>query len=128
MRVFFHTLGCKVNRYETEKMLEELSSIGFVLTNDAKSADLIVVNSCTVTAESDRKTRQLTRRLKRQNENAALLLTGCMPQAFPADAEKLPADIILGNSSDRDIVSAVRDYFKNKKFSGFRSRWATCNL
>ncbi len=114
MRVFFHTLGCKVNRYETEKMLEELSSIGFVLTNDAKSADLIVVNSCTVTAESDRKTRQLTRRLKRQNENAALLLTGCMPQAFPADAEKLPADIILGNSSDRDIVSAVRDYFKNK--------------
>ena len=114
MRVFFHTLGCKVNRYETEKMLEELSSIGFVLTNDAKSADLIVVNSCTVTAESDRKTRQLTRRLKRQNENAALLLTGCMPQAFPADAEKLPADIILGNSSDRDVVSAVRDYFKNK--------------
>ena len=68
MRVFFHTLGCKVNRYETEKMLEELSSIGFVLTNDAKSADLIVVNSCTVTAESDRKTRQLTRRYKRQNE------------------------------------------------------------
>ncbi|MBQ9920144.1 MAG: tRNA (N(6)-L-threonylcarbamoyladenosine(37)-C(2))-methylthiotransferase MtaB [Clostridia bacterium] len=114
MRVFFHTLGCKVNRYETEKMLEELSSIGFVLTNDAKSADLIVVNSCTVTAESDRKTRQLTRRYKRQNENAALLLTGCMPQAFPADAEKLPADIILGNSNDRDIVSAVRDFFKNK--------------
>lgn len=114
MRVFFHTLGCKVNRYETEKMLEELSSIGFVLTNDAKSADLIVVNSCTVTAESDRKTRQLTRRLKRQNEDAALLLTGCMPQAFPTDAEKLPADIILGNSSDRDVVSAVRDYFKNK--------------
>ena len=72
MRVFFHTLGCKVNRYETEKMLEELSSIGFVLTNDAKSADLIVVNSCTVTAESDRKTRQLTRRYKRQNENAVL--------------------------------------------------------
>ncbi len=114
MRVFFHTLGCKVNRYETEKMLEELSSIGFVLTNDAKSADLIVVNSCTVTAESDRKTRQLTRRYKRQNENAALLLTGCMPQAFPNDAQKLPADIILGNSSDRDVVSAVRDYFKNK--------------
>ena len=114
MRVFFHTLGCKVNRYETEKMLEELSSIGFVLTNDAKSADLIVVNSCTVTAESDRKTRQLTRRYKRQNENAALLLTGCMPQAFPNDAQKLPADIILGNSSDRDVVSAVTDYFKNK--------------
>lgn len=113
MRVFFHTLGCKVNRYETERMLEQLISIGFVLTEDAKSADLIVVNSCTVTAESDRKTRQLTRRYKRQNENAVILLTGCMPQAFPEDAKNLPADIILGNGSERDIVGAVDSYFKN---------------
>lgn len=113
MKVFFHTLGCKVNRYETEKMLEQLGSIGFVLTEDAKSAELIVINSCTVTAESDRKTRQLTRRYKRQNQNAVILLTGCMPQAFPTDAESLPADIILGNGSERDIVSAVETYFKN---------------
>ena len=114
MRVFFHTLGCKVNRYETEKMLEQLSSVGFVLTSDAKSADLIVVNSCTVTAESDRKTRQLTRRYKRKNENAVILLTGCMPQAFPTDAKELPADIILGNSSERDIVFAVKSYFETQ--------------
>ena len=113
MRVFFHTLGCKVNRYETERMTEQLASIGFTLTEDAKSADLIVVNSCTVTAESDRKTRQLTRRYKRQNENAVILLTGCMPQAFPTDAKELPADIILGNGSERDVVSAVDSYFKN---------------
>ena len=113
MRVFFHTLGCKVNRYETERMTEQLASIGFTLTEDAKSADLIVVNSCTVTAESDRKTRQLTRRYKRRNENAVILLTGCMPQAFPTDAKALPADIILGNGSERNVVNAVDSYFKN---------------
>ena len=113
MRVFFHTLGCKVNRYETERMTEQLASIGFSLTEDAKSADLIVINSCTVTAESDRKTRQLTRRYKRLSENAVILLTGCMPQAFPTDAEALPADIILGNGSNRDVVAAVETYFKN---------------
>ena len=113
MKVFFHTLGCKVNRYETEKMTEQLASIGFTLTEDSKSADLIVVNSCTVTAESDRKTRQLTRRYKRLNEKAVILLTGCMPQAFPTDAESLPADIILGNGSDRDVVSAIESYLKN---------------
>jgi threonylcarbamoyladenosine tRNA methylthiotransferase MtaB len=113
MKVFFHTLGCKVNRYETEKMLEQLKGIGFILTEDAKIADLIVINSCTVTAESDRKTRQLTRRYKRQNENAVIVLTGCMPQAFPKDAENLPADIVLGNGSERDITGAVDSYFKN---------------
>lgn len=113
MRVFFHTLGCKVNRYETERMSEQLNSIGFILSENPKDADLIVINSCTVTAESDRKTRQLTRRYKRQNENAVILLTGCMPQAFPKDAEELPADIIIGNGSERDIVDAVENYFKN---------------
>ena len=110
MKVFFHTLGCKVNRYETEKMLSELEGIGFTLTATPEDADLIVINSCTVTAESDRKTRQITRRYKRQNEGAIILLTGCMPQAFPRDAEELPADIILGNGAERNIVKAVTEY------------------
>ena len=114
MKVFFHTLGCKVNRYETERMLEDLGSIGFSLTVNPKDADLIVVNSCTVTAESDRKTRQITRRYKRQNPSAVLVLTGCMPQAFPSDAATLPADIILGNGSGRNIVDEVQSYFKNR--------------
>ena len=113
MKVFFHTLGCKVNRYETECMCAALHRAGFTDTADAATADVIVVNSCTVTAESDRKTRQLVRRYRRQNETAVIVLTGCMPQAFPADAEALPADIILGNGSERDIVAAVDSYFKS---------------
>lgn len=112
MKVYFHTLGCKVNRYETERMLEGLQAIGFVLTEQAETADLVVVNSCTVTAESDRKTRQLVRRYRRRNPNAILLLTGCMPQAFPAEAEELPADIILGNGSQRDVAKAVEAFLQ----------------
>ncbi len=114
MKVFFHTLGCKVNRYETERMLEDLGGIGYELTQTPKDADLIVVNSCTVTAESDRKTRQITRRYKRQNPNATLVLTGCMPQAFPDDAATLPADIIIGNGSGRNIADEVESYLKNR--------------
>lgn len=112
MKVFFHTLGCKVNRYETERMLEGLGSMGFALTEQAEAADLVVVNSCTVTAESDRKTRQLVRRYRRRNPEAILLLTGCMPQAFPAEAEELPADIILGNGSERDVTKAVEAFLQ----------------
>ncbi len=113
MKVYFHTLGCKVNRYETEIMLERLEQIGFTATEQSETADLIVVNSCTVTAESDRKTRQLVRRYRRKNPDAVILLTGCMPQAFPKDAEELPADIILGNQSNRDVATAVETYLKN---------------
>lgn len=91
-------------------MLASLEKVGFTLTDKAELADLIVVNSCTVTAESDRKTRQLVRRYRRSSEQAIILLTGCMPQAFPDDAAELPADIILGNGSERDVVSAVETF------------------
>lgn len=115
MKVYFHTLGCKVNRYETEYMLKQLQSAGFTATEKAAHADLIVVNSCTVTAESDRKTRQLVRRYRRNNSDAIILLTGCMPQAFPTEASELPADIILGNKSERDVVKAVETFLKTHK-------------
>ena len=62
---------------ETERMLEDLGGIGYEPTQTPKDADLIVVNSCTVTAESDRKTRQLIRRCRRENPDCILILTGC---------------------------------------------------
>ena len=94
-------------------MLSDLESIGFSETKELKNADLMVVNSCVVTHTSEQKTRQLTRKLKRENPNGILVLTGCMPQAFPFEAKKLPAEIILGNSSSRNIVEAVTNYLKN---------------
>lgn len=111
MKVFFHTLGCKVNQYETEVMRRALINSGSTQADFVESADIIVVNSCTVTAESDRKTRQLVRRYRRLSQDAVIVLTGCMPQAFPKEAEDLPADIILGNGSSRDIMSAIDRFF-----------------
>lgn len=65
MKVSLHTLGCKVNQYETQEITGQLLKNGFSVTLSDKEADIYIVNSCTVTAESDRKTRQLVRRLKK---------------------------------------------------------------
>ncbi len=97
MKVKFLTLGCKVNQYESQAMLEALLRQGFQAAEEGEPADVAVVNSCTVTAQSDQKARQALRRLKRQNPQAVMVLTGCWPQAFPEDAAGLPeADIVLG--------------------------------
>lgn len=71
MQVHFHTLGCKVNQYETEEIAEALEKRDFTVTPSEENADIFVVNSCTVTAESDRKTRQLVRRLRHRYQIAS---------------------------------------------------------
>ena len=117
MNILFYTLGCKVNQYETEAMREAL--LGFGHTSDKYlPADAVIINSCTVTAESDRKTRQLVRKLRRTYENAVILLTGCMVQAFPDEAKKLTeADIIIGNRDISKIVEAINNYNNDRVFS-----------
>ena len=116
MNILFHTLGCKVNQYETEAMREALLNWG--LTNDKNlSVDAVIINSCTVTAESDRKTRQLVRRMRRENPGAIIALTGCMVQAFPDKAKKLTeADIIIGNRDVTKIVNAINSYDNKRVF------------
>lgn len=100
MKVSVITLGCKVNQYESEAMLSQLVSAGFVPAEETEPADVVVVNSCTVTASSDHKVRQALSRARRRNPDAVLVLTGCMPQAFPERCEALTdADIVLGNRS-----------------------------
>ena len=111
MTVTFYTLGCKVNRYETESMKNELQKHGI---NSCDNGDIVVVNSCTVTAESDRKTRQLLSKIRKNNKNAILVLTGCMPQAHPQKAADFNADIVIGNTSERNIYEAISEYIKNK--------------
>lgn len=112
MKVFFHTLGCKVNQYETQEMREQLNKSGYQVTEDEEDTDIFVINSCTVTSESDRKTRQCVRHYKKKHPESTVVLTGCMPQSFPEMAEKLTeADIVLGNKNNKLLVSSLNEYF-----------------
>ncbi len=116
MNAFFYTLGCKVNQYETQAMMKQLRERGFATavyhTGMPDVGDAaIVINSCTVTAESDRKVRQLLRRTRRDNPDAVIVLTGCMPQAFPEKAAALlEADIVLGNDDRSKLSNALADF------------------
>ena len=112
MKVFFHTLGCKVNQYETQEMREQLNKNEYQVTENEDDADVFVINSCTVTSESDRKTRQCVRHYKKKHPESTIVLTGCMPQSFPEMAEKLTeADIVLGNKNNKLLVSSLNEYF-----------------
>lgn len=109
MKIAFYTLGCKVNQYETENLKSRFAAEGFDLVDDTEHADVYVINSCTVTASGDKKTRQVLHRFHRQNPDAVLALTGCMPQAFPEKAEHLPeAQIITGSYHRAKLVEYVR--------------------
>lgn len=111
MKVAFYTLGCKVNQYETEAMREAFAAAGHTVVPDSTPFDAIVINSCTVTAESDRKTRQTVRRFRKERPDAAVILTGCMVQAFSSEAKALSeADIIVGNTDVKKIVEYAEKF------------------
>ena len=111
MKAAFYTLGCKVNQYESQAMAQNLESHGFIICDHSEDADVYVINSCTVTAESDRKTRQAVRRFKKQHPDSIVVLTGCMPQASPESGENLAeADIVFGNKSNRYIYDYIMQY------------------
>lgn len=113
MQIAFYTLGCKVNQYETNWLSETAEENGFTVVSHNEEADVYVVNSCTVTGESDRKTRQTVRRFKRAHPESIVVLTGCMPQAFPEDAEKLTeADIVLGNKNNHQLFDLIKEYYE----------------
>ena len=108
------TLGCKVNQYESEAMMRNLNIAGFSYADETQKADIIVVNSCAVTSVSENKAQKTVRRARRENENAVIVLTGCVPQAFPNIGDKYPdADIILGNKCRAALVPAIEQYLKN---------------
>lgn len=111
MNIAFYTLGCKVNQYETQCMTELFEKNGYVLARENTAPDVFVINSCTVTAESDRKTRQAVRRYRKKYPSAIIVLTGCMPQAFPEVADFLPeADIIAGNTAHAELPQLVQEF------------------
>ena len=116
MKAAIFTLGCKVNQYESQEMTEMLKKNGYLVVDSKEKADVYIVNSCTVTAESNRKTRQAVRHLKSKNPDAVVVLTGCVPQAFPEEALAVKeADIFLGNKNNNKLIPALNKWFNDKK-------------
>ena len=108
------TLGCKVNQYESQVMSDAMQCSGFELMHNYRDADIVIVNSCTVTAVSDSKALKLMRRIKRENPKVITVLTGCMPQAFPDELKNFDcADIIMGNKCRNDLIPIINEYIKN---------------
>ena len=116
MKAAFYTLGCKVNQYESQSMELMLAKRGFEIVGCSEDADVYIVNSCTVTAESDRKTRQSVRHLRKLHPDSVIVLTGCMPQAFPEDSQLLTqADIVTGNRSNAKIPDLIERFFAQRE-------------
>ena len=109
MRVSFYTLGCKVNQNETGALQQLFCQNGYTLAGKDEPADVYIVNSCTVTAGGDKKSRQWLRRAKRENPGAVTVLTGCYPQAFPEEAAAMEeADLVTGSTDRRGLLERVQ--------------------
>ena len=112
---FIHC-GCKVNAYETNAMIDIFKNDGYIIGNFNEYADIYVVNTCTVTAMSDKKSRQILRRAKHLNPNSILCAVGCYAQVAKEDLEKIEdIDIILGNLEKKDILVKIEEFIKNKE-------------
>ena len=121
MTVRYITFGCKVNQYETQAMRRLMERAGYPSAPEGDTtAAVTVINSCTVTGESDRKLRQLIRKCRREAPDGIVVLTGCFPQAFPDTAGNLCADIILGNARRAELPAAVDAYIRHLNDGGDR--------
>lgn len=116
MKAAYYTLGCKVNQYDTQLMREHLEHAGYQTVPFDQYADIYVVNTCTVTQISDKKSRQITARAKRLNPQGILVICGCFAQVAPQAAASLKgADIIIGTSNRKDILAYIERFLKDKK-------------
>lgn len=115
MKICIHTLGCKVNTYESECIEEEFVSHGYEVTHDNTLADIIVINTCTVTNQADSKSRKIIRQARRDNESAIIVVCGCSSQQHKDAIFELGANIILGTDGKAKIYSLVEEYKINKE-------------
>lgn len=114
--VGIYTLGCKVNQYESEAIAEGFEADGFEILPPTSSCDVYVINTCTVTAESDRKARQFIRRAIKQNPAAYILVTGCMSQTQPDRVAAIAGvDYICGNADKLSVVDAAKVLIEGKE-------------
>lgn len=114
--VAFCTLGCKVNQYETNAMEEKFIKAGYKVLNFEEQADIYIINTCTVTNVSDKKSRQMLRKAKQLNPKAVVVAVGCYAQVAKQSLEKIQeVDLVLGNNEKKEIVRYVEKYINQIK-------------
>lgn len=117
-RVAFHTLGCKVNQVETEGLKEVFLRKGYQIVDFLQAADVYVINTCTVTHVSDRKSRALIRRARKINPNAVVVAAGCLAQVNPDQLAELEGiNLIVGNGNKERVADLVENYLEQGKRS-----------
>ena len=107
MKFAFYTLGCKVNQYETQAMERRVLEKGHTLGSFDEACDIYVVNTCTVTAVSDKKCRNMIRRVKKQNPHAVVGVCGCFAQVSPQEVRKLGADVLIGTKDRMEFIDML---------------------
>lgn len=116
----FYTLGCKVNQYESEACAEEAERRGFCVLSPADVCDVYVINTCTVTGESDRKSRQFIRRAISQNPDAKIIVMGCMAQVSPDAASSIEGvDAVIGTKDKLSCVDIAEELLQTQKNTQF---------
>ena len=117
-KVAFYTLGCKVNQYETEAMLEMFKKEGYTQVDSEDFADVYVINTCTVTHMSDRKSRQYIRRMKKKNPDAIIAVVGCYSQVSPEEILSIDeVNLVMGTNDRKKIVEEVKKIDASRKVS-----------
>ena len=115
MKFAFYTLGCKVNQYETQAMQQMLLADGHTLGEFDEICDGYIINTCTVTAVSDKKSRNAIRRVRRLNPNAVVGVCGCYAQANPDEIRKLDVDVLVGTADRRAFISHLEQAAEHKQ-------------
>ena len=114
--VAFHTLGCKVNHYETEAIWQLFKEAEYERVDFETNADVFVINTCTVTNTGDKKSRQVIRRAIRQNPDAVVCVTGCYAQTSPAEIMDIPGvDVVVGTQDRTKLIGYIEDYKKERQ-------------
>ena len=117
-KVAFYTLGCKVNQYETNGMIQQFLENGYEIVDFEDYADIYIINTCTVTNMSDRKSRQMIRRAKDNNPNSLVVAVGCYAQVLMEKVDEIPEiDLALGTNKKNNVVEIIENFINDKESS-----------
>lgn len=119
MKFYIETFGCKVNTYESNYMKKSMEDGGFFFTSSINDADIIIINTCTVTNTADSKCKKFVRRVRRENPSAILVVVGCSVQNNFEVYNEMNIDILLGNNGKSNILEIIQNYINDKKKYSF---------